>query len=45
MQIPGCHIATLGNPALYSAAQIDRAAAIAYVLNRGQFVLVEAPKR
>ena len=45
MTQPGVHITTLENPLKYTPAQIDRAAAIAHVLNRGLFVLIEAPKR
>ena len=45
MQIPGAHIVTLHNPVTYTAAQIDKAAAIAHNLQRGQFVLCEAPRR
>ena len=43
MQIPGAHIVTLHNPVQYTSAQIDRAAAIAHTLQRGQFVLCELP--
>lgn len=42
--IPGAHIVMLANPIHYLPSQIDRAAAIAHVLHRGQFVLCEAPK-
>jgi hypothetical protein len=45
MQIPGAHIVTIANPLLYTSAQIDKAAAIAHLLQRGQFVLTEAPRR
>lgn len=45
MQIPGAHIVTLYNPVSYAPAQIDKAAAIASTLQRGQFVLCEPPRR
>lgn len=45
MQLPGCHIETMQNPALYSHQQIERAAAIASALQRGKLVLVEPPRR
>jgi hypothetical protein len=45
MQIPGAHIVTLHNPVSYTPAQIDKAAAIAHTLKRGQFVLCEPPRR
>jgi hypothetical protein len=45
MKIPGAHIVTLHNPVRYTAAQIDRAAAVAHFLGRGQFVLCETPRR
>ena len=45
MQVPGAHIVTLQNPVQYTPAQIDKAAVIAHTLQRGQFVLCEAPRR
>jgi hypothetical protein len=45
MQIPGVHIETLHNPTRYSHAQIEKACAIAALLNRGKLVLVEPPRR
>jgi hypothetical protein len=45
MQIPGAHIVTLHNPGRYTSAQIDKAAAIAHTLQRGQFILCEPPRR
>jgi Rad3-related DNA helicase len=44
MQIPGVHIETLHNPVRYTYAQIETACAIAQLLRRGKFVLVEAPR-
>jgi hypothetical protein len=44
MQI-GAHIETLHNPARYTHAQIERACAIAQLLNRGKLVRVEPPRR
>ena len=45
MQIPGVHIETLQNPVRYTYAQIEKACAIAQMLNRGKLVLVEPPRR
>lgn len=45
MQIPGVHIETMHNPVMYTYAQIEKACAIAGLLNRGKLVLVEPPKR
>ena len=45
MQIPGANLVTLHNPVRYTSAQLDRAAAIAHQLHRGQFVLCEPPRR
>ena len=45
MQIPGVHIETLQNPVRYSPAQIEKACALAQLLDRGKLVLVEPPKR
>jgi hypothetical protein len=45
MQIPGVHIETLHNPVRYTYAQIERACAIAQLLNRGKLVLIEPPRR
>ena len=45
MQIPGVHIETLYNPVRYTYAQIEKACAIAQMLNRGKLVLVEPPQR
>jgi hypothetical protein len=43
--VSGVHIETLENPARYTRAQIELAAAVADALDRGKFVLVEPPKR
>ncbi len=45
MHIPGAHLVTLYNPVGYTPAQIDKACAIAHLLQRGQFVLCEVPRR
>jgi len=45
MPIPGVHIETLHNPVKYTYAQIEKACALAQVLNRGKLVLVEPPRR
>ncbi len=45
MQIPGVHIETLHNPVRYTYSQIEKACAIAQLLNRGKLVLVEPPRR
>jgi hypothetical protein len=45
MQIPGVQIETLHNPVQYTYAQIEKACAIAQMLNRGKLVLVEPPRR
>jgi hypothetical protein len=45
MNVPGVHVETLHNPTKYSAEQIDRACAIAQLLERGKLVLVEPPKQ
>jgi hypothetical protein len=45
MQIPGAHLMTALDPALYSAAQIDQACAVAHLLRRGCFVLCVRPAR
>ncbi|MEA2312544.1 MAG: hypothetical protein QOE28_2512 [Solirubrobacteraceae bacterium] len=45
MQIPGVHIETLQNPVRYTYAQIEKACALAQLLNRGKLVLVEPPLR
>ena len=37
MQIPGVHIETLHNPVRYTYAQIEKACAIAQMLNRGSW--------
>ena len=44
MQIPGVHIETLHSPTRYSFTQIERACALAALLNRGKLVLVEPPR-
>src|SRR4051794_29707783 len=44
MQIPGVHIETLQSPTRYTSQQIEKACAIAAMLNRGKLVLVEPPK-
>lgn len=43
--IRGCNIQTIHNPARYTVAQIDKAAAVAHLLQRGAFVLTEPPLR
>jgi hypothetical protein len=45
MLIPGVQIETLQNPVRYTFAQIEKACAIAQMLNRGKLVLVEPPAR
>jgi hypothetical protein len=45
MQIPGVHIETLHNPVRYTYSQIEKACAIAQMLNRGKFFLLEPPRR
>jgi hypothetical protein len=45
MSIKGVHLEVLSKPQLYSAAQLDRAVAIAYAINRGKFMLCEEPQR
>jgi hypothetical protein len=45
MQIPGVHIETIFNPCAYTYAQIEKACALAQVLARGKFILVEPPRR
>ncbi len=45
MPMPGVHIETLHEPTRYSAIQIEKACALATVLNRGKLVLVEPPLR
>jgi hypothetical protein len=45
MQIRRVHLEVLSKPQLYSPAQLDRAVAIAYAINRGKFLLVEEPQR
>lgn len=45
MQIPGAHIVTLYNPVRYTSAQIDKAVGLAHLIQRGQFVLCEPPRR
>jgi hypothetical protein len=45
MQTPGVHITTLHNPVRYSPAQIEHAAQVASLLNRGQLVLCTPPAR
>jgi hypothetical protein len=44
MLVPGVHIETLHNPARYTPEQIEKACAIAQLLDRGKFVLVEPPQ-
>ena len=44
MSIPGVHIETLRNPTLYTAAQIDEAWRVAYMLDRGKLVLLMKPE-
>lgn len=38
------HVETIGPPHRYQWAQIQQACAIAQMLKRGKFVLVEAPR-
>jgi hypothetical protein len=45
MQIPGAHVETLHNPVRYTYAQIEKACAIAHLLNRGKLVVCEEPQR
>jgi hypothetical protein len=45
MQVPGVHLETLHNPVRYSPEQIEKACAIAQLLDRGKLVLVEPPQR
>jgi hypothetical protein len=45
VQIPGVHLETLRDPVRYTTAQLDYACAIAYMLGRGRFVLLEEPRR
>jgi hypothetical protein len=45
MLIPGVHVETLHDPLRYAYAQIETACAVAQMLNRGKFVLVEPPQR
>ena len=45
MATPGVHIETLHDPARYTPVQIEKACALAAMLNRGKRVLVEAPLR
>jgi hypothetical protein len=45
MTTPGVHVCTLHNPRTYTTAQLDQATAIAHLLNRGQFILAEPPRR
>jgi hypothetical protein len=44
MPFRGVHIETLHNPARYTYAQIETACAIAQLLRRGKFILVEVPR-
>jgi hypothetical protein len=41
----GVHIQTVANPVLYTRAQINHAAFVASVLDRGKFILCTAPER
>lgn len=43
MPIPGVHIETVHNPRRYTYAQIEKACAMAQLLNRGKLVLCEPP--
>ncbi len=45
MPMPGVHIETLQEPTRYSAMPIEKACALAAVLDRGKLVLVEPPSR
>lgn len=44
MQIPGVHIETLHSPQAYTRQQLDRAAQIAGLLDRGKLVLTTPPE-
>lgn len=44
-QIPGVHIETLHNPCRYTFQQIEKACAMAQLMNRGKLVLLEPPAR
>ena len=43
--MPGVYLETLLSPVRYTAAQLDRASSIAYLISRGRFVLCEPPRR
>ncbi len=45
MPMPGVHIETLQDPTRYTHVQIERACALAAMLNRGKLVLIEPPLR
>jgi hypothetical protein len=45
MPIPGVHVETLHCPQAYTPQQLDKACAVAGLLNRGRFLLLEQPKR
>lgn len=45
MHIPGAAIQTLHHPLRYTTAQIDKAALIAHLLQRGTLILTEPPRR
>jgi hypothetical protein len=45
MPSKGVFLEVISKPQLYSAAQLDRAVAIAYAINRGRFILCEEPQR
>lgn len=42
--IPGVHVETLRSPVHYSERQLDRACMVAFLLQRGRFVLCEPPE-
>lgn len=44
MAQPGVHIETVHNPVRYTYAQIEKACAVATLLDRGKFVLAEPPQ-
>ena len=45
MSLPEIHVETVDDPVRYSFAQIERACALAALLNRGKLVLVEPPRQ
>jgi hypothetical protein len=41
--IPGVHIETLHKPTAYTAGQIELACKVAFHMNRGKLILLDAP--